>query len=155
MLQNLVIAVGPPVMPWSCELPRASYRIGQPLRHSAALVSESLIWTRVDLHVPRQHEEVDAILTEQRQLPMFGLGFVLRTHWNMEKRDAMKRGQLPNVGGGQWQVSTAGGTKPLWARSGRELFYVGADGALVRVPVEASGATWNAGTPMKILEARL
>src|SRR5713101_7662586 len=47
MLQNLVIAVGPPVMPWSCELPRASYRIGQPLRHSAALVSESLIWTRV------------------------------------------------------------------------------------------------------------
>src|SRR6266851_6410461 len=47
MLQNLVIAVGPPVMSWSCELPRASYRIGQPLRHSAALVSESLIWTRV------------------------------------------------------------------------------------------------------------
>jgi hypothetical protein len=39
----------PSVMPWSCELPRASYRIGQPLRHSAALVSESLMWTRVIL----------------------------------------------------------------------------------------------------------
>ena len=61
---------------------------------------------------------------------------------------------FPNVGGGQWQVSTAGGRQPLWARSGRELFYVGADGALLRVPVEASGATWNAGMPMKLLERR-
>jgi len=59
---------------------------------------------------------------------------------------------FPNVGGGQWQVSTAGGKTPLWARSGKELFYVGADGALLRVPVEASGTTWNAGTPMKLLE---
>ena len=59
---------------------------------------------------------------------------------------------FPNVGGGQWQVSAAGGKTPLWARSGKELFYVGADGALLRVPVEASGATWNAGTPMKLLE---
>ena len=61
---------------------------------------------------------------------------------------------FPNVGGGQWLVSTAGGTRPLWERNGNELFYVGADGALLRVPVEASGATWNAGTPMKILEGR-
>ena len=61
---------------------------------------------------------------------------------------------FPNVGGGQWAVSTAGGTRPLWSRSGRELFYVGPDGALLRVPVEASGATWNAGTPMKFFDRR-
>jgi serine/threonine-protein kinase len=61
---------------------------------------------------------------------------------------------FPNVGGGQWQVSTAGGTRPLWARSGKELFYIGADGTLLRVPVEARGATWNAGTPLKLLERR-
>jgi serine/threonine-protein kinase len=61
---------------------------------------------------------------------------------------------FPNVGGGQWQVSTAGGRQPLWALSGRELFYFASDGALLRVPVEASGATWNAGTPMKLLEGR-
>jgi serine/threonine-protein kinase len=60
----------------------------------------------------------------------------------------------PNVGGGQWQVSTAGGTRPLWTRSGKELVFVGLDGALLRVPVEASGAIWNAGTPMKLLEGR-
>jgi len=61
---------------------------------------------------------------------------------------------FPNVGAGQWQVSTAGGRQPLWARSGKELFYVGGNGALLRVPVEASGATWNAGAPMKLLEGR-
>jgi Tol biopolymer transport system component len=61
---------------------------------------------------------------------------------------------FPNVGGGQWQISTTGGTQPLWARNGKELVYVGADGALLRVPVEASGATWNAGAPMKLLEGR-
>jgi serine/threonine-protein kinase len=59
---------------------------------------------------------------------------------------------FPNVGGGQWPVSTAGGRMPLWARSGKELFYFGSDGALLRVPVEASGATWSAGTPMKLLD---
>src|SRR5204862_7655544 len=42
---------------------------------------------------------------------------------------------FPNVGGGEWQVSTALGTRPLWARSGRELFYVGPpDGAVLGVP---------------------
>jgi len=61
---------------------------------------------------------------------------------------------FPNVGGGQWLVSTAGGRTPLWARSGKELFYVGADEAVLRVPVEARGGTWNAGTPMKLLDAR-
>jgi serine/threonine-protein kinase len=61
---------------------------------------------------------------------------------------------FPNVSGGQWQISTAGGTRPLWARSGKELFYVGADGTLLRVPVEVGGATWDAGTPIKLLERR-
>jgi len=59
---------------------------------------------------------------------------------------------FPNVGGGQWQVSTAGGRQPLWARSGKELFYIGAAGTLLRVTVEASGATWNAGAPVKLLD---
>ena len=31
---------------------------------------------------------------------------------------------FPKIGDGQWLVSTAGGTRPLWARSGKELFYV-------------------------------
>ena len=55
---------------------------------------------------------------------------------------------------GQWQVSTAGGVQPLWARSGRELFYVAPDGALLTVPVEPRGTTWSAGTATKLVEGR-
>ena len=31
---------------------------------------------------------------------------------------------FPDVEAGRWQVSTNGGERPLWARNGRELFYV-------------------------------
>jgi serine/threonine-protein kinase len=42
---------------------------------------------------------------------------------------------FPRVDNGRWQVSTAGGTRPVWARSGRELFYLDASNALTAVPV--------------------
>ena len=58
------------------------------------------------------------------------------------------------TGGGQWQVSTAGGTRPVWARTGRELFFFSADGALEQVTVEATAATWNASSPTKLFEPR-
>jgi hypothetical protein len=35
----------------------------------------------------------------------------------------------------------------VWARNGRELFYVAIDGTMVAVPVEAAGAAWKAGSP--------
>ena len=63
---------------------------------------------------------------------------------------------FPNVNEGRWQVSSGGGTRPLWARNGQELFYlsiVGADAALMRVPVER-GATWTAGGPTKLFAGR-
>jgi len=59
---------------------------------------------------------------------------------------------FPNVSAGQWLISTAGGTRPLWAPSGQELFYVEPDGALVGARVDTRGGTWSAGTPAKILE---
>ena len=40
--------------------------------------------------------------------------------------------------GGKWQVSTDGGTRPVWRPDGRELFYLGAD-HLMAVPVETTG----------------
>jgi serine/threonine-protein kinase len=60
---------------------------------------------------------------------------------------------FPNVDGGRWQVSSGGGTRPLWAKNGQELFYlaiVGADPTLMNVRV-ARGATWTAGSPTKLL----
>jgi serine/threonine-protein kinase len=61
---------------------------------------------------------------------------------------------FPNTAEGQWLVSTAGGSQPLWARNGAELFYVALDGTLMAVPVEVRSTAWNAGAPAKILEAR-
>jgi serine/threonine-protein kinase len=60
---------------------------------------------------------------------------------------------FPAANSGRWPVSTSGGTQPLWARDGRELFYVAPDGALMRVAV-ANGPTWTAGTPSKVIEGR-
>jgi serine/threonine-protein kinase len=42
---------------------------------------------------------------------------------------------FPNVDGGKWQVSTNGGQAPLWAHSGRELFFVDGARNMVAVPV--------------------
>jgi serine/threonine-protein kinase len=55
----------------------------------------------------------------------------------------------PDVNTGRWQVSTAGGTRPLWARNGQELFYVSPAGALMRVGV-GRGPSW-AGTAPTLL----
>ena len=55
---------------------------------------------------------------------------------------------FPDVNGGHWRVSTAGGTRPLWARFGQdqELFYVSPTGALMRSVVER-GPSWAATMP--------
>ncbi len=60
---------------------------------------------------------------------------------------------FPDVTRGLWQVSTDGGTRPLWARNGQELFYLTATGALMRVGVER-GPTWAATAPTKLFEGR-
>jgi serine/threonine-protein kinase len=56
----------------------------------------------------------------------------------------------PDVRSGLWQVSVGGGTRPLWARSGRELFYVSLTGALMRIGVDGR-SIWTSGTPTKLL----
>jgi serine/threonine-protein kinase len=38
---------------------------------------------------------------------------------------------FPEVDAGQWQISLSGGSAPLWAHSGRELFYMNTRGELV------------------------
>ncbi len=54
----------------------------------------------------------------------------------------------------KWQVSTAGGRQPYWSASGKEIFYLSLDNALMAVGVEG-GATFTAGTPERLFPARL
>jgi serine/threonine-protein kinase len=61
---------------------------------------------------------------------------------------------FPNAGAGSLhQVSTTGGTRPVWARNGRELFYMSGTGsiAIVAVPVEL-GTNFVAGIPQHLFD---
>ncbi|HUQ86143.1 MAG TPA: protein kinase [Vicinamibacterales bacterium] len=61
---------------------------------------------------------------------------------------------FPNVQEGRFPVSNAGGTRPVWAHSGRELFYLDANGFLTSVTVQVTAETFSAGTPTKILNTK-
>jgi serine/threonine-protein kinase len=62
---------------------------------------------------------------------------------------------FPNVQGGKWQISSNGGTRPVWSRNGRELFYLvparGADvpATMMAVPIGAT-PTFQTGNPSKL-----
>ena len=58
---------------------------------------------------------------------------------------------FPEVNSGRWLVSTAGGTRPIWVRSGQELIYVSPTGALMGVGV-ARGPSWAATTPTLVVK---
>jgi serine/threonine-protein kinase len=74
---------------------------------------------------------------------------------NESGRDEIYVRPFPRVdSGGRWQVSTAGGTRPVWARSGRELFYLDGSNALTSVAVSASGPTFSAGKPATVFETK-
>ena len=60
---------------------------------------------------------------------------------------------FPDVTKGVWPVSTDGGTRPLWARNGKELFYLAATGAVMRVGVVGE-STWAVTAPTKLFEGR-
>jgi serine/threonine-protein kinase len=53
---------------------------------------------------------------------------------------------FPDVASARWQVSVSGGTDPIWAHSGKELFYRSAQDALVTVAVHP-GATFSFDQP--------
>ena len=67
-------------------------------------------------------------------------------------RDEIYVRPFPNVNEGRWQVSTTGGTRPVWARTGRELFYLADDGLMsVAVTVEP---VFRTAPPSKMFDVR-
>ena len=56
--------------------------------------------------------------------------------------------------GGKWQISTAGGSNPVWRRDGKELFYFGADRKMIAVPVTI-GSSFESGTPAALFDAHI
>ena len=60
---------------------------------------------------------------------------------------------FPKVDDGRWQISTNGGRTPVWARSGREVFFADGAGFLTSVSVQTTPA-FSAGNPTRVFETR-
>jgi hypothetical protein len=71
---------------------------------------------------------------------------------NESGRDEIYVRPFPRVNDGRWQVSTAGGVRPVWNRSGRELFFVDATGGMIVVPVNTSAATFASGNARRLFD---
>ena len=54
-----------------------------------------------------------------------------------------------------WQVSTAGGYAPRWRGDGKELFFVGYEGAITAVDVTTTSSSVSLGTPHSLFQAAL
>jgi serine/threonine-protein kinase len=60
---------------------------------------------------------------------------------------------FPDVNAGKWQISNNGGSTPLWARNGRELFYRAPDGGIMSVQVDTTQRQFRAGSPSTLVAA--
>jgi len=79
-------------------------------------------------------------------------------HWLAYRSDASKRNEIyvvtfPNLGG-QWQISTGGGTRPIWSRDGKELYFISADQKLMTVEIRG-GAKFERGTPKPLFDVKI
>jgi Tol biopolymer transport system component len=64
-------------------------------------------------------------------------------------------GEAGTTTGAQWQVSTAGGTFPVWKPDGKELYYLNPAGDMVAAPITVTGATLMPGAPVVLFRTRI
>ena len=56
------------------------------------------------------------------------------------------RAAVPRAGG-RWQISASGGSRPVWRRDGKELFFVTPERVLMSVAIESGSAGFRADAP--------
>jgi serine/threonine-protein kinase len=113
--------------------------------------------TGIDLHIlalegQRANEALLATPFSESNGELSSDGRWLAYQSNESGQDEIYVRPFPDVNAGRWQVSTGGGSRPLWARDGRELFYLAGDGRLTGVAVETSNSTFTTGNPVRLLE---
>ena len=72
-------------------------------------------------------------------------------HSNESNRNEVYVQPYPPTGG-RWQISTTGGSVPIWRGDGRGIFYAGSDDTIYEVPVDVKGASLEVGTPVKLFQ---
>ncbi len=78
-------------------------------------------------------------------------------HWIANESNESGRRQIyvrpfPNVEEGKWQISRDGGTEPVWAPRGQELFYRNGEAMMV-VGIKTE-PTFTAGSPVVLFTGR-
>ncbi|MGE0445294.1 MAG: TIR domain-containing protein [Vicinamibacterales bacterium] len=58
---------------------------------------------------------------------------------------------FPDVDGGRWQISTAGGTEPAWAKNGREPYFLAPDGTMMAAAIQTDRA-FTAAPPVRLFD---
>lgn len=53
--------------------------------------------------------------------------------------------------GGKWQISLNGGSRPVWRRDGKELFFATPERGLMAVEIESASAAFQSGPPRTLL----
>jgi serine/threonine-protein kinase len=100
---------------------------------------------RIPLVVTPDQETQPALSPDGRWLAYVTLGTGRPEVWGRP---------FPTSADASWRVSTAGGTEPLWAHSGRELFYRSEGGEMMVVPITESQATFVHGEPRPLFSVR-
>ena len=100
---------------------------------------------RIPLVVTPEQEAQPALSPDGRWLAYMSLGSGRPEVWVRP---------FPNTGDGSWRVSTAGGTEPLWAHSGRELFYRSEGDEMMSVPITESATTFVHGEPQPLFSTQ-
>jgi Tol biopolymer transport system component len=112
----------------------------------------------VDLRVLTLDERRETRPLLQAALPVANGEMSPDGRWLAYQSDESGRPEIfvrpfPDVNGGRWQVSTTGGTRPAWARDGRELYYLDRNNFMTVVNILPSSTSFATSSPVKALDA--
>jgi serine/threonine protein kinase/Tol biopolymer transport system component len=102
----------------------------------------------------RQAKPLIATMFQERNGDLSADGRWLAYDSNESGRIEVYVRPFPAVESGRWQVSTGGGSQPLWAPNSRELYFVDPEGRIVSVSVQ-SGPGFIAGNPQVVVKSSL
>lgn len=103
--------------------------------------------SRPEILINTPYEEVNAQLSPN--------GRYIAYQSNESRRSQVYVRPYPDVNRGHWQVTTDGGTNPMWRADGQELFYLDGSTAMTSVAVETTGSTFTSGIPKTLFDARI
>ena len=119
--------------------------------HTAAQLPTAMLWP-LDRSGPAR-----PLVSTKTQTQTFNAEISPDGHWIAYQSDESGRFEIyvhpfPALETGRWQISFTGGSHPLWARNGRELFFIDGAGTLVSASISA-GQTVTHGPPVQLFSA--